>query len=83
MVTTLCCSHYASSLDPQHYSQVSDEDGEAQFPWLSRGPGFHSDLLTPKSMLSPMLLVAVSMDAIILVANLAKFKTIKYTYISF
>lgn len=38
-------------------------------------PGCHSDLQTPESVLSPMLLMEVSMDTIILEANLAKSKT--------
>lgn len=33
--TTLCCI-FDTSLDPQHYSQVSD-DTEAGFPQLSSG----------------------------------------------
>lgn len=42
--------------------------------------GLNSDLPTPKSMLSSTLLVGVSMDTVILEANLATSNKIKYTH---
>ena len=44
-------------------------------------PGFNSDLLSPKSTLSSMLLVGVSTDMILLEANLATSNKIKSIHI--